>query len=464
MAGLKGDHSTRLFLVVLTVFLFSAAKEALGLRPQGCTWAKCQFLKKRRDKLNASGLGVGFWMGEWNKRYHKGLINKIGGPFVDYGVFTEIGDILTTTSASSLSDCCSDCAKADGCWLYHFFDRSAPTEGKKAVVGFKNGAQCYLLTGGSEKKVNKVFGLPASGDSNQQTQNLPLFDPSWVGGLCNGNASVVDDPHFTGALGTRFDFNGQLDKSFCLTADSQLQVNILLCGYHDGRLLSQASEEKKAEKKSDIRSWIKEIGLIWKAGAKVHRVHLSAQRGNGSHGHDGAFLERMEMDGVRVAVPKKRGEVLEQEGGFSLKMSAVEVKGPYVVDHFVLNIEGLTEINLRLRMAHKLLQQPNDPYIHFNVHFSKLEASPSVHGILGQTFRTTEEQFMKAKQFTKHSSKIHGPVVVDEESGRGFLEGETKDYLTSNILATDCLFSPFSDDHENKRTSISSTLPLPMVQ
>ncbi|CAI5972954.1 unnamed protein product [Closterium sp. NIES-64] len=39
------------------------------------------------------------------------------------------------------------------------------------------------------------------------------------------------DPHFRGADGTRFDFNGLLDRSFCLLSDRRIHINMGIKGY-----------------------------------------------------------------------------------------------------------------------------------------------------------------------------------------------------------------------------------------
>jgi len=46
---------------------------------------------------------------------------------------------------------------------------------------------------------------------------------------------VKADPHFEGANGVQFDFNGGIGKSYCIMADTKVQVNALLKGYYDNR-------------------------------------------------------------------------------------------------------------------------------------------------------------------------------------------------------------------------------------
>ncbi|CAI5961552.1 unnamed protein product [Closterium sp. NIES-64] len=56
-------------------------------------------------------------------------------------------------------------------------------------------------------------------------------DPTYIGGICNPLANTNGDPHFRGADGTRFDFNGLLDRSFCLLSDRRIHINMGIKGY-----------------------------------------------------------------------------------------------------------------------------------------------------------------------------------------------------------------------------------------
>lgn len=84
---------------------------------------------------------------------------------------------------------------------------------------------------------------------------FPLCFPS-SSGYCNpGNdtTNVVDDPHFTGARGTKFDFNGELDKAFCLVTDKRIHINAVLKGYKSTNTYrASVGADGKA-----TRSWIR---------------------------------------------------------------------------------------------------------------------------------------------------------------------------------------------------------------
>ena len=130
--------------------------------------------------------------------------------------------------AATISQCCKDCASTTQCTFYRFYDSPEYPDPSKLPV--KN-IRCYLLNGGYPGTLNNDTSIP----------------PSYLGGHCNGAPGVTDDPHFIGAQGTPYDFNGQLDRSFCLVSDARLHVNALLCGY----------EVQGAATGHKIRSWIK---------------------------------------------------------------------------------------------------------------------------------------------------------------------------------------------------------------
>lgn len=128
----------------------------------------------------------------------------------------------------TIETCCNKCAVTDDCNLFQFFYGTA--------VG---GSNCYLLSGGrSDFADYPGIGVPFSGTHSDQTKstgiqyNKPF---SFIGGRCNGAVGVKADPHFEGAKGVQYDFNGAIGKSYCIMAEKQVQVNALLKGYYDNR-------------------------------------------------------------------------------------------------------------------------------------------------------------------------------------------------------------------------------------
>ena len=257
-----------------------------------------------------------------------------------------------------------------------------------------------------------------------------------VGGFCN--PELHDDPHLVGAQGTRFDFSGLPDKAFALISDQRLAVNILLRGYLDSRNESATSfVNGKA-----IRTWVREFAVLWHDGRIEHKVRFTARNGANPERAQG-FLAGVEADGRMQTLPKKVDDSLVLPGGFTLTMTGIEKYGTRDVDAYLLSIDGLLTMTVRMQVAHRLLRTATEAEAHFNLGVKTIEATDDVHGILGQTFRADHAR--RAAEYTALSNLIHAPIVVEAESGKGFLDGEpVKDYMLTDILSADCKFSRYA--------------------
>ena len=217
------------------------------------------------------------------------------------------------------------------------------------------------------------------------------YDASFVGGKCKHNttnSTINGDPHLVGARGTHFDFSGEPGHSYCLVSDENVHVNMGLKGYLDTRTESATrfTEDGKA-----IRTWIQNVGVIWKAqaarrlietlrgvtktvfnheGAGVeHKMLLSARLGPKVERGEG-FMAEIVLDGV--ALPKLLvGESVALAGGATLKFEGYEVEGPYDVDYYTLTLQSLVIIDLRLRVADPRLRIADEAEVHFNVGFRR---------------------------------------------------------------------------------------------
>jgi len=65
----------------------------------------------------------------------------------------------------------------------------------------------------------------------------------------------------------------------------------------------------------------------------------------------------------------------------------VEKYGPYDMDKYSVSILGLLDLDLKLRVAHPLLQTPKDAEAHFNIMVESLQHTAQIHGVIGQTYR-----------------------------------------------------------------------------
>ena len=89
------------------------------------------------------------------------------------------GSYITTTADTNLADCCTSCSLTYGCAMYQFFDSPTIGKNKRAIKGYKNGTQCYLLAGGSDYSKNKISGSPFAGTHRVQVGAFKKIDASW---------------------------------------------------------------------------------------------------------------------------------------------------------------------------------------------------------------------------------------------------------------------------------------------
>ncbi|CAI5477643.1 unnamed protein product [Closterium sp. Yama58-4] len=276
------------------------------------------------------------------------------------------------------------------------------------VAGFIDRVQCYLLEKNGGSGTSGSFKTPYAGDATTQAANSASYPLSFVGGLCNGTALVENDPHLTGAHGTHYDFTGRLGKSFCLFSDRRFHVNMHLNGYQGAPPALPASAKSRQA-----------------AGARGEWLSV-ADRGGRSGDGDSSV-----------------GESIATESGLVVTKVAEEKEGPFDVDQFQVRVAGLGELDVRVRVAHPLLQTPTEAETHFNVELSDVAMTSSVHGVLGQTFRTSPEQLQRAVKYSHLAALLHHPVDVDKAEGKGFLDGEVEDYISSSIVAPDCKYASY---------------------
>ncbi|CAI6002635.1 unnamed protein product [Closterium sp. NIES-64] len=274
------------------------------------------------------------------------------------------------------------------------------------------------------------------------TDSKPVQLQVRTGGECNPAAKIANDPHLVGAFRTHFDFNGRHDKAFCLLANKDLHINMLLCGYYSDDTENAALVvDGKA-----VHTWIKELGIVWFAKGADHKVRLAA-RGGKQQERGAGFMKTIEIDGEEM--PRMSGgDEVTTEGGLTLRFAALEKEGPYDVDYYTLVIDGLVGLDLRLRVANPKLQTPNDAEAHINVGIVELEHTDDVHGVLGQTYRP--DHAARAANFQEMIATLHRPISAESEEGAGFLDGTPRMYESSSVLSVDCAYTEY---HRAKQLS-----------
>ncbi|KAH9532475.1 hypothetical protein CY35_19G097200 [Sphagnum magellanicum] len=93
---------------------------------------------------------------------------------------------------------------------------------------------------------------------------------------------------------------------------------------------------------------------------------------------------------------------------------------------------GFVRINMNIVRATSRSRGSRANYINFEM--TEVKVSPSVHGVLGQTYQETNRTYQKLHE--AHGKKpIRATVTL--------VDGVETDYITSGILASDCKFSSF---------------------
>ncbi|CAI7904487.1 unnamed protein product [Closterium sp. NIES-54] len=113
--------------------------------------------------------------------------------------------------------CCNQCATSHDCTYWQFVPGTGTEMGT-----------CDLMAGEQKFECGDLAAI-------YEGKDKPVYMQVCAGGRCNDNPEVIDDPHFTGAHGTHFDFNGRPEKAFCLLKDKNMHVNMLLRGHYDDR-------------------------------------------------------------------------------------------------------------------------------------------------------------------------------------------------------------------------------------
>ncbi|CAI5488650.1 unnamed protein product [Closterium sp. Naga37s-1] len=276
-----------------------------------------------------------------------------------------------------------------------------------------------------------------------------------------------NDPHFLGAHGTRFDFNGLPRRSFCLYTDRHLHVNMAMRGYLDPRPLPPTAAGNRSTlaaarfvNGSAVRTWIRQLAIMWHDGessnssssggggasagssTSAHTLVLTARDGKEQTRGAQGFLASVTLDNKLLPRLTLGESHVLSNGRLILSFVGQEKTGPFDVDVYTLRLENLLELELKLRAAHPLLQTPEDAQVHINLMFVDSNPSSEVHGVMGQTYRSGREQ--RTMEYSRLAALLHHPVSVDGEEGKGFLDGQVGDYETSAVTATDCRFSAFN--------------------
>lgn len=189
-----------------------------------------------------------------------------------------------------------------------------------------------------------------------------------------------------------------------------------------------------------VRTWIRELGIIWAVEGEDHSLLLVAREGKETERGEG-FLAKAEVDGSTI--PRMdMGKEARMTGGLTIKFVAIEKSGIYDIDVYSVRIDGLIDMTVQLRVANPLLQTPNDAETHISLAINWMETTSAIHGVLGQTYRDGREE--RTDEFAKLGETLQHAISAEGESGKGFLDGLPEDYISSDVLKTDCRYSGFN--------------------
>ncbi|CAI5536818.1 unnamed protein product [Closterium sp. Naga37s-1] len=245
-----------------------------------------------------------------------------------------------------------------------------------------------------------------------------------VGSLCTANEK--GDPHFTGADGSHFDFSGRPNRNYALISDAHVQVN----AFFGGRYGVWANHAKAL-------TWIRSLAVM----TGHHLLILDARRGASAEYGDG-YLARMVVDG-RVRELDTPGTSVQLWPGAELAwVVGGKLDGNDLIDVYELRVANVVTLHVTLRPEIAAMRTATDGTVHMSIGVDWASLSPSVHGVLGQTFRPDFIGRL-AQQHLVHSDVLHEDVVPGDNA-EGFIDGTVKDYQVSALSKADCRFCRFA--------------------
>lgn len=167
---------------------------------------------------------------------------------------------------------------------------------------------------------------------------------------------------------------GEPGNNYCLLSDKHIHLN----AYFGGRF------DKWGDNPTKPLTWIRKLGILW----GEHTITLSAREG-ASWQYDSGYMSKMEVDGVEVVLRKEGESVSLVNGEIEISWLAAKMNsGDDLVDVYLVKVGKALLMRLTLRPEIEMLRTPEDGIVHFNVEIPKSDFSDSVHGVMGQTFRS----------------------------------------------------------------------------
>ncbi|OEL30749.1 hypothetical protein BAE44_0008233 [Dichanthelium oligosanthes] len=238
---------------------------------------------------------------------------------------------------------------------------------------------------------------------------------------CNLPGAVCEDPRFIGGDGNTFYFHGRRGRDFCLLSDANLHINAHFIGSH----VPGARRDP---------TWVQAIAVQFSG----HRLYVGARKtavwddeaDRLAIVFDGAPVEVQGVANARwsSAPPSSRLSVTRTKAANGV---VVELAGVFKI---TANAVPITEEDSRV---HNYGLGEGDCLAHLDLAFKFYSLSDDVHGVLGQTYRSSYVNRLDV------SAKM--PVM-----------GGERDFAASGLFATDCSVSRFADGHRADVLAVAS--------
>ncbi|RLN30409.1 vegetative cell wall protein gp1-like [Panicum miliaceum] len=163
---------------------------------------------------------------------------------------------------------------------------------------------------------------------------------------CNLPGAVCEDPRFIGGDGNTFYFHGRRGRDFCLLSDADLHINAHFIGSH----VPGARRDP---------TWVQAIAVQFSR----HRLHVGARRTAAWDDEADRLARRRERQAAN-------GILVELAGVFKITANAVPV----------------TQEDSRV---HNYELCDGDCLAHLDLAFRFYSLTDDVHGVLGQTYRSS---------------------------------------------------------------------------
>ncbi|KAK3134898.1 hypothetical protein QOZ80_5BG0412150 [Eleusine coracana subsp. coracana] len=235
---------------------------------------------------------------------------------------------------------------------------------------------------------------------------------------CNLPGAVCEDPRFIGGDGNTFYFHGSRDRDFCLLSDATLHINAHFIGSH-----------VPGQKRDP--TWVQAIAVQFSGH---HRLYVGARKT--AVWDDESDRLTIVFDGEAVHVPNLanvRWEAPVSSASPSLTVTrtnkaangvVVELDGVFKI---TANAVPITEEDSR---THSYGVTADDCLAHLDLAFKFHALTDDVHGVLGQTYRSS---YVNRMDVTKKM-----PVM-----------GGERDFVASGLFAADCAVARYGNGGNN---------------